>query len=69
MIKKRYAFLFLLSINSLLYSQEKKATNYVTHQVNLKEQRLHFYWKDDKGEVIGNFEHLKKLVCIIKEKH
>ena len=32
---------------------------FISHSVDLKKDELKFYWKNDKGEVIGNFANLK----------
>jgi len=33
--------------------------NIVSYTVDSKTQDLHFYWKDDKGQVLGSIQHLK----------
>ena len=55
----------ILLITGLLafISNQKSADNrFITHIIEPKKQDLKLYWKDDNGEIIKNFDNLKKFV-------
>jgi len=41
------------------FSQNKQNDHILTHLVDLEKQDLKLFWKDDKGNILGNFKNLK----------
>ncbi len=62
--KKIFTITFLIigAIGILAFTKNKYAENenILSHVVDLKIQNLKFYWKNNHGEVFGNFEKLRK---------
>ena len=52
--------LVILSFSVRTYAQNDKIISYI---VDPKKQDLQLYWKDDKGQIIQNFENLKTYVA------
>ena len=55
----------LLTLFVLSFSNSKPVENdkIISYIVNPQKQDLQLYWKDDKGQVIQNFENLIKYVA------
>ena len=59
-ISPTLTILVMLSFSLRLYAQNDKIISYI---VDPKKQDLQLYWKDDKGEIIQNFDNLKTYVA------
>lgn len=57
--------LVILSVSFRTYAQTDKIISYI---VDPKKQDLQLYWKDDKGQIIQNFDNLKSYVASKKKK-
>jgi uncharacterized protein YigE (DUF2233 family) len=44
--------------------KQRDTARILTHEVNPKTEKLQFYWKNDEGEVYGNFQNLKTQLQI-----
>lgn len=53
---------FLLFTAVALHHPKTTEDSFISHSVDLKKEALKFYWKNDKGAVIGNFANLKSYV-------
>ena len=45
-----------------LWSSGRPSPDIISYTVNLQKQDLQLYWKDDKGQIIGNFKNLQSLL-------
>lgn len=59
-IRLMLPLLVILSFSLCMYAQNDKIISYI---VDPKKQDLQLYWKDDKGQLIQNFENLKNYVA------
>ncbi len=53
-----FIVLLLFSISSTLKARNQN-DRFVMHEINTKGQKIRFFWKDDLGKNISNFENLK----------
>ncbi|NMH88868.1 phosphodiester glycosidase family protein [Flavivirga algicola] len=56
-----YLVIFRFCVESL-YGQVSNDSKFVVHTVDLKQQTLKFYWKNDHGINIGNHKNLKTFL-------
>lgn len=57
-----FGFLLLLTTGIVAFSANQNDSKILSFTVNTKKQDLRFYWKNDKGEILKNFQHLKSYV-------
>ncbi len=64
--RKRLYYLFIVLVffnNWTSLKSQVDNDRFVSHVINPKEQKIKFFWKDDFGQKILNFENLKSLLA------
>lgn len=64
-MKKKYSFLLLICFIYTSFNYSQKTNNngkFISHEVDLKNQQLHFFWKNINNENYQSFQKLKKVL-------